>query len=267
MKVIRAQVQSSKLYNQYSLKKYNDNYYKLVLLKYPIDVQGYELEIDTDEFNVYDEKLENSISRTRSKIFEIAMCNQFDYFVTLTLNKDKHDRYDLNAYIASLGQFIRDYRKKTGCNVQYLLIPEKHANGAYHMHGLLKGIKEKDKRLFTLKDNIPEKIKNMIRDGRMIYNWVPYANKFGWVTLEKVRKVEAVSRYITKYIKKSVGTTVIELNKKSYYCSRGLKKAEVIKKGTFPTLPENAPKFNYENDYIRIMDLNKEDLEQLLALL
>jgi len=264
------QRQSTTLYNQYSLKYYNENYYKLVVYKSGINASGFEKlkkeakkRIDDEEF----EKEENNLSRVRSIIFEYAMCNNFEYFVTLTLDKQKQDRYDLQRFIKQLGQFIRDHRKKTNTKIEYLLIPEKHKDGAYHMHGLFKGLSPGDLMLFTTNDNIPGRIKNLIHQGHEIYNWIPYSQKFGWVTLEKIRSVEYVSKYITKYIKKDIGTTVTEMNKKSYYCTKGLKKAVIIKKGTLPIAAGNALTFNYENDYIKLLDINKYEIDTLLNIL
>jgi len=135
------------------------------------------------------------------------------------------------------------------------------------MHGLIKGINSDELKAFTLKDKIPSKIKNLIKQGRTIYNWVPYNDKFGWVTVEEIQNQEAVSKYITKYIRKDVGVSVNEKNKKTYYCSRGLKKSEVIKKGTFPTQLRNALKFDFENDFVGLIDLNSLEFKNLSAIL
>ena len=40
------------------------------------------------------------------------------------------------------------------------------------------------------------------------------------------------------------------MSKKSYYCSRGLNKAIVTKKGTFPTELGNILQFDFENDFV-----------------
>lgn len=260
---------SRTLQNQYIIKKYNENCYKLIFFKFDIKQSGYEVDrkIIIDKVEREIGKEECNISRTRSKIWEYASCNKFDAFITLTLNKDKMNRYDLDAFIKALGQFIRDNRKRKGSDIEYVLIPEKHKDGAYHMHGLIKGINSEELKAFTLQDKIPIQIKNLIKKGRTIYNWLPYSEKFGWVTLEEIQNQEAVSKYITKYIKKDVGVSVNEKNKKSYYCSRGLKKAEVIKKGTFPTLLRNALQFDFENDYVGLIDLNSLDYENLSGIL
>ena len=86
------------------------------------------------------EKLEENIIRARSKIFELAICNDWEFFVTLTLDKGKYNRFDLKRYRVDLAQFIRDYKKKYKIDIKYLLIPEMHKDGAWHMHGLIMGL-------------------------------------------------------------------------------------------------------------------------------
>lgn len=72
------------------LRKYRDKY-KLVV------IAGYNpnKSMTRDEFASNEEKLENSLSRSRNKVFEYAYCNDWEYFVTMTLDKTKYDRYDL----------------------------------------------------------------------------------------------------------------------------------------------------------------------------
>lgn len=233
---------SKYLYNYYIIKKYDDSHYRISIMKYPVLNSGFDIDRKyTYSRDVNDEKLDNSISRARSSIFEYSMCNDFDYFVTLTLDPKKYDRYDLNGYIKDLGQFIRNYRRIHKVNVQYLFIPEKHKDGAWHIHGLIKGI--------------PPDHLHVNRNGYL--DWDAYSRRFGWISLDKVRSKEAVSKYILKYVSKDIDNTITEKNKKMYYCSRGLKKAEIIKKGTLSG-NENIPLENmYENDFVKIINLNR----------
>lgn len=218
----------------------------------PIKNSGFE---DERKFkrDVNDKKLDNNIARARSKIFEYAICNEFDYFVTLTVNGQYLDRYDLKEYIKKLGQFIRDYRKKYEANVQYLLIPEKHTDGAWHMHGLLKGI--------------PKEHLTVNKYGYK--DWEEYSKRFGYISIDDIRSQIAVSKYITKYISKSIdtGRGVTDKESKLYYCSRGLKRPKKIKEGTLNTNHLNNIWFEFENDYIKSLTLNKEELEKVLKLL
>lgn len=202
----------------------------------------------------------NNIARARTRIFEYSMVNEFDYFVTLTLNKNKQDRYDLREYIKNLGQFIRDYRKKYKVDIQYLLIPEKHIDGAWHMHGLLKNIEYSHLERFTLDMDIPDKLKKMIKNGRTIYNFPLYQNKFGWVTLEKVKNQEACSKYMTKYISKSLNSSrgVTEKEQKLYYVSRGLKLPELVQKGSLNSRQVQTLPWTYQNEYINELIMDKE---------
>lgn len=262
---------SKLLDNQYSIKKYNDDSYKLILYKTYQYPPGYEKDnknkIPGSTENINTGKLENNISRTRSKIWEYAECNDFTYFITLTLDKKKKNRHDLDEYIKTLSQYIRNNRRLTGSNIQYLLIPEKHKDGAWHMHGLINGVNESDLELFTVNDHLPDRVRNLIKQGRLIYNWIPYNKKFGYVTVEKIQNKSWVAKYITKYIKKDLGTSVTELQKKTYFVSRGLNQSETIKKGTFPTELRNALRFKYENEYVGLIDLNHEQYLKLTNLL
>ena len=71
---------------------------------------------------------------------EYALCNNWEYFVTLTIDKKKQDRYNLQNYIHDLGVWIGNYNKKYNTKLKYLLIPEKHKDGAIHCHGLFSGV-------------------------------------------------------------------------------------------------------------------------------
>lgn len=208
------------------------------------------------------EKLDNNISRAKSKIFEYALCNEFDYFITLTLDKSKYDRYNLDKFIKDLGQVIRNRRKK-GEDIQYLLIPEKHKNGAWHLHGLIKGIKDSSLKIFTLDDNIPKHMKKLIKKGRKLYNWTSYYHRFGFCSLEKIHNNIHCAKYITKYITKDIKRNQTELNKKLYYNSRGLKKSTKIIDGEIPTHCLEYLEFNYENDYLKILDISENNLDIL----
>ena len=73
--------------NYYNIKKYNEDMYKVTYCKRPIKRAGFEDEINSNSGrNVNDGKLANHIARARTRVFEYAICNDFDYFITLTIN-------------------------------------------------------------------------------------------------------------------------------------------------------------------------------------
>ena len=211
----------------------------------------------SEKNTINDEKLENNLIRAKSKIYELSYCNNFEYFVTFTLSPDKNDRYDLNKSNERIDQFLRYHGKKTGIKFEKLLIPEMHEDEAWHFHGLLTGIPFEELELFTLKDKLPYKLRKRIRAGEKLYNWLPYANKFGHVVISPVRSKEAISNYITKYINKNIMRSVKEMGAHTYYPSQGLKKSKLIYDNIYDnfkyanSVPEHLPSL-YGNDYVKV---------------
>jgi len=234
------------------IKKYGDKY-KITICKLDVwEKEGYEnFEIGKEKEKESDEigKLRNNISRAKNKVFEYAKCNKWDYFATLTLDKRKQDRYDLQAYIRDLGQFIRDERKRTGCDIKYLLIPEQHKDAAWHMHGYFYGIPETDVQI----------------NSHGYYEWSRYSKRFGYCSLDEIKDKDRCDNYITKYISKEMGGLAIEKNKKLYYVSRGLSTAEVLHQA-YTTEKLSTPDF--ENDFVEIKWLDTlGEVQALLRLL
>jgi len=231
------------------LKRFKNDKFKLVLHK-SLRQPGFE--IDTDKYkrkNVNDEKLECNIARARAKIFEYAICNDWEWFVNLTLDKRKYDRFNLKAYVKDLTQWLRDYNRKNDLNIKYLFIPEQHQDGAWHIHGLLIGLPG-----FLLKKFIPGRHPQKLIDAGYL-NWPDYFKKFGYVSVGKIINHEATSKYLTKYVSKDMASNNRELKTHLYYCSNGLKYAEEIKRG-FMYSDMNP---DYENEYCKIKWFSSQD--------
>lgn len=242
----------------------NDDYdIKVVTMR---NVRNSGLVIDNDDVKYVrctknDVKLEESISRSRTKIYEIARCNEWDYFITLTVNSQKYDRTDLDKFHKDLTQWFRNYSKKHGIKISFLLVPELHSDGkSWHMHGLIKGIPLHLLKQFKIGDTMGKVLAEKVKNGDIVYNWIDYMNKFGFCDLEPIRSYDGVSKYITKYINKDLASSVKELNAHLYYCSRGLSRALTVKKGTMKkgTLPfDIVPDF--ENDFCSISTYPYDD--------
>ena len=181
--------------------------------------------------SVNDFKLDENIQRAKNAIFEYAFCNPWDWFFTGTLDPKKYDRSDLEKFHKDLTQWFRDYGKKHNLQIKFLLVPELHTDGiSWHIHGFLRGLPKEHLEQFVVGDVMGKALADKVKKGDVVYNWLPYAIKFGFCDLEPIRNAEAVSKYIMKYINKNLATSVKELNAHLYYHSRGLNKAEVIKK-------------------------------------
>lgn len=78
------------------------------------------------------ELLDASRRRARRKVFDYAICNRFDYFITLTLAPDKINRRDYRAVIKKLNTFLSNRVQRFG--LSYLGVPEYHRDGSLHFH-------------------------------------------------------------------------------------------------------------------------------------
>lgn len=199
----------------------------------------------TRKGSVSDVKSDNNISRAKNRVFELALCNPWNIFLTFTLDPKKYNRNDLGKFRKDLSQFVRDYNKKYGLAIKYLLIPEEHKKGGWHMHGFLMGLPDEHLRLFTLSEKLPKYIREKLKSEQAVYEWEPYRKKFGFCDLEVVKDQFAVSAYVTKYITKDLDRTVRESGAHLYYCSQGLSRSVVIFRGK----ANDGLVYDYESDY------------------
>lgn len=236
-----------------TLKRYREDNYRITLHR-QLRRAGYEA-IDGDGAKGKknsagnERKLSESLSRTRAAIFELALCNPWEWFVTLTLNPEYHDRKDLKTYKKKLSAFLKNYNRLHKIAVKYLLIPELHHDKmSWHMHGFMMGLPEKDLVAFNEEEKLPIQILIELKRGNQIYHWPAYEKAFGYITVSKIRSGEAVSKYITKYITKDLNDTRIDLNDHLYYCSQGLKRAEKLYQGPLSRELDE----DYSNEYVKI---------------
>ncbi|MEA4896597.1 MAG: hypothetical protein VB064_15240 [Oscillospiraceae bacterium] len=173
-----------------------------------------------------DTKLDNNFSRARSMIKQYGLCNDWDYFVTLTLDKEKYNRYELGKFKSDLIRFACDIRKKykkvDNRRLSYVFVPENHKDGAWHMHGLLYGVPESAVCPFV-KGKHPD---YLVDHGFL--NWPDYAAKFGFVSLGVIRDKVGTVLYTTKYINKDIKALADMKGNHLYLHSNPLKKAEKV---------------------------------------
>lgn len=183
-----------------------------------------------------DKKLENNISRAKSAITEYALCNDWEYFVTLTIDKTKQDRYDMKKYMHDLGIWIGNYNKKYGTKLSYIIIPEKHTDGATHCHGLFNGVAAE----------------SLVYNKNGYLDMPYYFNRFGYISLSPIKNKDACAFYMTKYITKDMTCRLEDLGEHLYYCSRGLKRKEVFLYGDI-NIDEKYKKAFYSNEFCNIL--------------
>ena len=214
----------------------------------------------SDEKNA---RFSQSISRTKSRVFELAACNEFQHFCTFTQDEKLRDRFDLSDFRKDFAQLVRNINRGRETKIKYLLIPEQHKNGAWHMHGLLSGLQSDDLRPFELTENIPERLKKMIRGGTAVYDWTRYRRAFGYFTCTEIESREACAKYVTKYISKDLQKTVRESGEHLFFASQGLKGRQTLIKNCADPCP--VEKWDFENDFIRISEMPRATFEGLLC--
>lgn len=132
-----------------------------------------------------------SFNRTKQKIYEYARCTKWEKFITLTFNQEKVDRYNFDECSRVARRWLNNQRRNAP-DLQYLLVPELHKDGAIHFHGLLA-------RTGTMKFTDSGK---RTKDKQVIYNMGAW--KYGFTTAIDVYNTHGVSKYIGKYITKEL---------------------------------------------------------------
>lgn len=201
-------------------------------------------------------RFETAVARAKARIFELAMCNEFTHFCTFTQDKKMRDRFDLKTFRKDLAQLIRNINRSRPENqkIKYLLIPEKHKDGAWHMHGLMMNLTGEDLRAFTLEEKLPQRIRSQIEKGVGVYDFKRYRQAFGFFTCTEIANHTAVSKYVTKYISKDLSAKTRESGEHLFFASQGLKGKETILKRCFDKCPVDT--WDYENDYVKIAYFN-----------
>lgn len=161
----------------------------------------------------------SSMNRTKRLIHDYAHGTKWDYAITLTLDPKKIDRYNKDTIMKQWHIFLTNY-KKINPDFKYMFIPEYHKDNAIHFHGYLMGVPKSDLK----------KTGKINKYGRLIYNWIPWAQKFGHTRLDTMPDIIderiKMNNYTIKYITLELMVHSRVYNKKRYFCSKGLPKPE-----------------------------------------
>lgn len=161
---------------------------------------------------------ENARFTSKNRLTELILANpDFNYFFTGTLDPKKWNRQDFATFYRSFKRFLHHK------HIKYILVPEYHADGkSIHLHGVFNESIEPYLAEFNLSQKLPNFITQGLKDGREIFNFPEYAKRFGYVSIEHIRNLEAVARYITKYVAKSFDDPESRVSYNRYFCSLGL---------------------------------------------
>lgn len=128
-----------------------------------------------------------SAARAKRRLFDIALCNDFDLFFTLTLSPQEIDRYDYGVAVKRLSVWLDNRVRRNG--LRYVAVPELHKDGAIHFHGLC------NKSAVKLQNS------GKRSKGKTVYNITDWS--LGFTTAVRLSgEYGAVCRYISKYVTK-----------------------------------------------------------------
>ena len=173
-----------------------------------VDIKDYKNHVD-----------EVSIKRTKKKVYDYAKSNEWEWFVTFTFSPDKVNRYDYDECTKYLSKWFNNLKRSSPA-LSYLVVPEQHKDGAYNFHGLFSGMNEHQ--IVWTGKYVIKRVRGLrskfVRTKEKIYKIGSY--KLGWMTATRVREMEKVTSYITKYITKDMLNGLH--GRKRYWCSRNL---------------------------------------------
>lgn len=207
----------------YNVYRFRSDYFKVVRFKSTAPRLGPPVRLQSDGF-VHEDKLPAAISRARRVCLELALCNEWKWFSTFTIAQDNFDRKNLENFYKHFREWLKYQAQKLGSPIPYLLVPEQHGDGSWHMHGFFTSVI--DPCLVPFKDlwdagaDVPYKLVE-----KDYYNWPTYQQRFGFCSFGRIRDNIACAHYTTKYISKSFMGDARKVGLNLYYCSHGLNRA------------------------------------------
>lgn len=157
-----------------------------------------------------------SVRRAKKVVKDLARSNDWTYFVTLTLDPDKVNRYDPVEVLKHLRHWLGNNVRRKG--LRYVLVPEHHKDGAIHFHGLFNDALEAvDSGTMSVPGRkAPVKVRSEAhrraledRGGHVVYNLPGWGWGFS-TAIQLYGERDAAINYVCKYIGKEMenGTNV-----------------------------------------------------------
>ncbi len=128
------------------MKKYPDGSWEILACDRPVFREdGWEMadrpdsadSISKSDHTRGTDNMARASRRARGMVRDYARSNEWDFFVTLTLDATKIDRYCPSDVIKKLNVWADNQVRRHG--LRYILVPELHKDGALHFHGLFGG--------------------------------------------------------------------------------------------------------------------------------
>lgn len=161
---------------------------------------------------------ENARFSSRNRLVELIKANpDFCYFFTGTFDPKKWNSKNFQEIYKPLRRFLQNK------GIKYILVAELHQSGAIHFHGVFNETVEPYLENFDLSKKLPKRILDgILKEDRNLFNFPSYAKRFGWVSIEKIRNLDAVACYVSKYITKSFEDEKNRISYRRFFASKNL---------------------------------------------
>lgn len=186
-----------------------------------------------------------AVKRAKDRIFDLVMCNKWEYFFTGTFDDSKVGDNTTENLLKPVQDWLKNQTKRKG--LAYILVAEySPLNHRIHFHGLLNSAlsledsgtvlcvgKSKPIKVTTAdKQKIPQELR------KTVYNIPAWSERFGFTTAIPVTgEPVQLARYITKYITKDCE----KIFGKFYWSSRNIvREPKIIYANTddFDSIPQ-----------------------------
>ena len=210
--------------------------------------------------------LEKSINRTKTKISDYVLCNNFTHFVTFTFDpsnskvKNEENRKDLRKMSKLLMTWINseqiNHFRLHGHRFKYLIVPERHKNNAWHFHAIFEDYKNDIQDFYSSKNKYltVDEIRSKNKKPKNQRGFLPRYT-LGRSEIAPIKDKTKMSNYIKKYITKDL---INEKYKKRYWCSKNLKTPEIIENIVESSTTISKEYLLKEYDYHKIYIIPKD---------
>lgn len=167
----------------------------------------------------YEDDPQRSVRKTKRSVLDYALCNRFTNFATFTFAED---RYNDDRNRRRMNDWLKNQKKKMK-KFGYLIVPERHEDGALHFHGMIKHYEGELKRSVNQKTHKPL----FDKKHRPVFEYPGYRSGFTVVKMidQTPEALSKAANYLVKYITKEMPRIS---GQNRYWASKGLNKPYTV---------------------------------------
>ncbi len=186
-----------------------------------------------------DLSIRQSMNRTKNSIWQIALSNKWEYFVTFTFNPKIVKSDDYEECVFYMSQWLKNAKYRCSPDMKYLIVPEYHKDKKkFHFHALMSNIQG-----ITLVDS------GYRTNNKIIYNIANY--HLGYTTAIPVDNDKDGQNKTCGYMLKYITKDLVNLSqgKKRYWYS--------VKNCDKPVVDDYIVDSEHLHDFIECLENDK----------